>query len=79
MKNLQGLYINNFNLGAIKKSTKVESEMEKLVVKLVQPVPKPSGLYSTNNGLNIALLNVRSIMSKVENVRSDEFIQLADI
>ena len=73
VKNLQGLYINNFNLTAIKKSTKVESEVERLAEKLIEPVPKPPCLYSTNNSLDIALLNVRSILSKVEDGRSDEF------
>ena len=33
VKSLQGLYINNFNLAAIKKSMKVESEMERLAEK----------------------------------------------
>ena len=69
MKSLQGLYINNFNLAAIKNSVKVD----------------PSCLYSTNNTtcslitLNTALLNVRSIMNKLEDIRNDKFIQVADI
>ena len=79
VKNLQGLYINNFKLTAITKSMKVESEVESLAEKLIEPVPKPPCLYSTNYSLDIALLNVGSILSKVENGRSDEFIQLADI
>ena len=42
VKNLQGLYINNFNLTSIiKKSMKVESEVERLAEKLIEPVPKP--------------------------------------
>ena len=53
--------------------------MERLAEKLIEPVPKPPCLYSTNNSLDIALLNVGSILSKVEDGRSDEFIQLADI
>ena len=79
VKNLQGLYINNFNLTAITKSMKVEREVESLAEKLIEPVPKPPCLYSTNNSMDIALLNVGSILSKVEDGRSDEFIQLADI
>ena len=53
--------------------------MERLAEKLIEPVPTPPCLYSTNNSLDIALLNVGSILSKVEDGRSDEFIQLADI
>ena len=39
VKNMQGLHITNFNVAAIKKSVKVEAEMERLANRLVEPIP----------------------------------------
>ena len=72
------MFINNFNESAIKKSIKVESEMERLADKIIQPIPKPSLLCSPNN-LSIAMLNIRSIVNKIEDIRNDKFLQSVDI
>ena len=78
VKSLTGLFINNFNESAIKKSIKVESEMERLADKIIQPIPKPSLLCSPNN-LSIAMLNILSIVNKIEDIRNDKFLQSVDI
>ncbi len=77
-RTLQGLHILNFNLAAIRKSLKVESEMERLVNKCVQPIPSPC-FISFLKDITIALLNVRSIINKVVDIKHDSILQAADV
>ena len=76
VKSLQGLYINNFDLSAIRKSVKVEAEIERLASKLTLPIPK---LFLHIYSLTIALLNIRSITCKLQDVKNDSVLQAADI
>ena len=84
VKNIRGLHILNFNLAAIKKSVKVEAEMERLANKLVKPIQMPifTDLPSGHDRhllTTICSLNVRSIVNKVDDVRCDSFLQSVDI
>jgi hypothetical protein len=80
VKSLSGLYIKNFNLAGIKKSTKVNNEMTRLSEKLVKPIPMPMDNINYNNvTATICLLNVRSINSKFDDIKCDKFLQSVDI
>ena len=71
VKTLAGLHILNFNAKAIKKSIDVENEMVRLNTNLLEPVPQV--LCDSNPHLTIAFLNVRSLVSKLSDIISDEF------
>ena len=81
VKILQGLFIKNFNPASIKVSAAVVSEMERLTSDRLlppQPVPQVVTLPSTD-WIKIGHLNVRSYLSKLDDVRGDESIAHTDI
>ena len=81
VKTLQGLFIKNFNPASINVSAAVVSEMERLTSDRLlppQPVPQVVTLPSTD-WIKIGHLNVRSYLSKLDDVRGDESIAHTDI
>ena len=79
VKNIQGLHILNFNLAAIKKSVKVEAEMERLANRIVQCMLKPSFIQLSTQHMTICLLNVRSVINKLEDINHDTILQSVDM
>ena len=76
VKTLTGLHILNFNAKAIKKSTDVENEMVRLTSNLLQPMPEMS---SDPYHVTIALLNVRSLVAKLPDMRADNSLRSASV
>ena len=68
VKTLAGLHILHFNPKAIRKSIDVEHEMVRLNSNLLQPLPEVS---RDSSHVTISLLNVRSIVPKLPDVRAD--------
>jgi hypothetical protein len=79
VKTLAGLYIMNFNKGAIKASDKVSEEMTRLRSSLVSPLPKLNCSNMTNTALTISFLNVRSISNKLSDIECDTNLENASI
>ena len=67
----------NFNAKAIKKSIDVESETVRLNTNLLQPVPEVA--CDSSSHITIALLNVRSILSKLPDIGADSSLRSANI
>ena len=76
VKTLQGLHILNFNAKAIKKSIDVENEMVRLNTNLLHQLPDMS---CDTSDVTIALLNVRSILAKLPDIRADNNLMCASI
>ena len=76
VKTLDGLHIRNFNPKAIKKSMDVENEMARLSDNLLQPVPVVSHDPSC---VTVAVLNVRSIVAKLPDIRADSNLRSASV
>ena len=76
VKTLAGLHILHFNSKAIKKSIDVENEMVRLNSKTLPPLPD---LLHEPSHVTIALLNVRSIVAKLPDVRADINLTCANI
>ena len=70
VKSFSGLHIVNFNAKAIKKSDLVENEMTRLRDRLLQTIPPLQCLPCTSH-VTIALLNVRSILAKLPDIKAD--------
>ena len=77
VRTLNGLHILNFNAKAIKKSSDVENEMVRLSTNLLQPVPEVS--RDSSSDVTIALLNVRSILTKLPDIRADKSLRSASV
>ena len=77
MRTLTGLHILNFNSKTIKKSIDVENEMVRLNANLLQSVPEAS--CDPSSCVTIALLNVRSIIAKLPDIRADNSLKSASI
>ena len=75
VKTLEGLHI--VNSKAIKKSIDVEIEMVRLTSNLLQPVSEVS--CDPSSHVTIALLNVRSILAKLPDIRADKSLRSAGI
>ena len=75
VKTLEGLHILNFKGKAIKKSIDVENEMVRLTSNLLQPAPEVS--CDSSSHITIALLNVRSILAKLPDIRGDNCLRSA--
>ena len=75
VKMLAGLHILNFTSKAIKKSIYVDNEMCRLNSNTLQPLPEAP--YDPSN-VTFALLNVRSILAKLPDVRADKNLSCAD-
>ena len=73
VKTLEGLHIVNFNAKAIKKSIDVANEMIRLNTNILPPVTQMMCC------LNIALLNVRSIVAKLQDINCDTYLRAASI
>ena len=78
VKKLEG-YILNFNTKAIKASSDVKLEMERLNDNLLSPLPLISISLSFASSISIALLNTRSIIAKLPDINQDSTLQSADI
>ena len=79
VKTLQGLHIFNFNPTAIKSSIKVKEEMTRLNTKLVQFIPNLKFMSLSNNYITFSLLNVRSIVAKLDDIECDSYMNAVDI
>ena len=79
VKTLQGLHICNFNPTAIKCSNKVKEEMTRLNTKLVQFVPDLKFISLSSNYITLSLLNVRSIIAKLDDIECDGYMNAVDI
>ena len=66
VKTLTGLHILNFNYQVIKKSIDVENEMVRLNNNVLPPMPQV--WCDSASHLTIALLNVRSLVSKLQDI-----------
>ena len=77
VKTLEGLHTFNLNVKAIKKSIDVENEMFRLNSNLLQPVPPVS--CDSSCQVTIALLNVRSILAKLPDIRADHSLRSVSI
>ena len=77
VKTLTGLHILNFNSKAIKKSVDVENEMLRLKSNLLKPISTVTCDPSCH--ISIALLNVRSILAKLPDIRADHSLMSANI
>jgi len=73
---LDGLHILHFNPKAIKKSIDVENEMVRLNSNLLPPVP---AVLCNPSEVSFALLNVRSIVAKLPDIRADKHLSFASI
>ena len=78
VKCLTGLHIVNFDSSAIRKSSLVDDEMCRLRSKLVQPV-QPLQCFPCTTHITIALLNVRSIVAKLADIKADLELLSADV
>ena len=76
VKTLDGLHILHFNSKAIKKSIDVENEMVRLNSNLLPPVPE---VVCNPSHVTFALLNVRSIVAKLPDIRADKHLSFASI
>ena len=74
---LTGLHIVNFNEKAIKSSVLVDSEMSRLRNNMLTLAYNVQLLPSTH--VTVALLNVRSIVSKLNDIHADHFLNSADV
>lgn len=72
VKTLQGLHITNFDPQAIKKSDGVSIEMNRLKNNLI-PTLKYVSLCGSH--LTIALLNIRSIKQKLQDLQCDPMLK----
>ena len=79
VKTLTGLHILNFNSKAIKKSTDVENEMVRLNANLLQPLPEVLCKSISVSHITIALLNIRSIVAKLPDLKADNGLRSANI
>ena len=77
VKTLTGLHILNFNSQAIKKSIDVENETVRLNNNVLPPVPQV--FCDSASHLTIALLNVRSLVSKLQDIMCDNSLKSASI
>ena len=77
VKTLTGLHIFNFNSQAIKKSIDVENEMVRLNNNVLPPMPQV--FCDSASHLTIALLNVRSLVSKLQDIMCDSSLKSASI
>ena len=78
VKKLSGLHIVNFNAKAIRKSDLVDDEMTRLRDKLLQTVP-PLQCPPCTSHVTIALLNVRSIVAKLVDIKADAELMSANV
>ena len=76
VKTLAGLHILNFTSKAIKKSIDVDNEMCRLNSNTLQPLPEVP--YEPSH-VTFALLNVRSIVAKLPDIRADINLKSANI
>ena len=79
VKKLQGLHILNFNAKAIKASIDVENEMTRLNKKTLPPVPQLQCFSLPDNYVTIALLNVRSVIGKLADIKQDMCLKAAKV
>ena len=79
VKTVNGLYILNFNISAIKASEKVHEEMLRLNNKLLNNLPNLQCQSLSDSHVTIALLNVRSILAKVSDIKIDNNLKFANI
>ena len=75
VKTLNGLHILNFNPKAIKASQDIKAEMNRLNSSLLSFLP----MTSEYCGIKIALLNTRSIVSKLPDIEQDSNLASASV
>ena len=79
VKTLQGLHILNFNAKAIKASQDVKNEMDCLSENISSPVPMIATQSPSNEYINVALLNTRSVVAKLHDITQDSILKLAQV
>ena len=79
VKKLEGLHILNFNPKAIKASQYVELEMERLNNNLLNPIPLITNLLPLTTHISVALLNTRSILTKLPDINQDDSLKSAHV
>ena len=78
VKTLEGLYLHNFDKISIKCSDQVSNEMDRLNTKLIESkVPVSLSLCDTH--IIYALINVRCLCAKLDNISNDKYLQLAHV
>ena len=73
------MHILNFNAKAIKKSIDVENEMVRLNANQLQPVPQVQCKSTSVSHITIALLNIRSLVAKLPDIKADNSLMSASI
>ena len=71
MKKLDGLHTLNFNPKAIKVSQDVKAEMDQLEVIMLSPLPVIAPPVFLTGSISIALLNIRSVITKLPDINQD--------
>ena len=71
MKKLDGLHTLNFDPKAIKASQDVKAEMDQLEVNMLSPLPVISPPVFLTGSISIALLNIRSVTTKLPDINQD--------
>ena len=78
VKTLEGLYLHNFDKISIKCSDQVSNEMDRLNTKLIESkVPVSLSLCDTH--IIYALINVRCLCAKLDDISNDKYLQLAHV
>lgn len=79
VKTLHGLYLLGFDAGAIRVNPSVVREMDRLRSNLMPPTEHPTIVTPVEQYLNIRLLNIRSYMEHLEDMKSDHTILPTDV
>ena len=79
MKTLAGLHICNFNPNAIKPSEDVKHEMERMNDKVLLPLPTIANPVIPTDTITVALLNTRSLVSKLPDIAQDACLTSAHV
>ena len=79
MKALTGLHIVNFNARAIKKSTAVDDEIDRLRKDMLLETFPPMQSLPSSTYITLALLNIRSLIAKLADVEVDQELNSADV
>ncbi|CAH1232472.1 PIF1 [Branchiostoma lanceolatum] len=79
VKSLNGLYLLTFEASAISVNLDVLKEMDRLQQELVPMAPQPSSTSTHNTCLNIKLLNIRSYLEHLQDLKADSSTLPVDV